>query len=102
MKTVILISLCQILIETNICYGTVIRGFKNKSSCKRFRYSDLEKITNKFKLPLGGGGFGKVYQGTLKDGTAVAVKLRSQNSTQGTKQFQSEVYTKFIFRMGYN
>jgi hypothetical protein len=48
-------------------------------------------ITNNFQRVLGRGGFGKVYDGFLEDGTQVAVKLRSQSSTQGVKEFLSEV-----------
>ena len=95
-------------IRNYICLLAVISGsFKNKLSCKRrsprFKYSDLVKITNNFdsKSFLGEGGFGKVYQGKLKDGTKVAVKLRMPKSNQGPEQFQNEVYNKYIFCMEY-
>ncbi|GJN14987.1 hypothetical protein PR202_gb01871 [Eleusine coracana subsp. coracana] len=39
---------------------------------------------------VGEGGFGKVYDGFLEDGTQVAVKLRSQSSNQGVKEFLAE------------
>jgi hypothetical protein len=58
---------------------------------RRFTYKELEMITNNFQRVLGRGGFGKVYDGFLEDGTQVAVKLRSQSSTQGVKEFLSEV-----------
>ncbi|OAY63219.1 putative leucine-rich repeat receptor-like serine/threonine-protein kinase [Ananas comosus] len=36
------------------------------------------------------GGFGKVYDGFLENGTQVAVKMRSQSSHQGVKEFLCE------------
>ncbi|KAF8727327.1 hypothetical protein HU200_018929 [Digitaria exilis] len=57
---------------------------------RRFTYKELEMITNNFQRVLGRGGFGKVYDGFLEDGTQVAVKLRSQSSNQGVKEFLSE------------
>lgn len=58
---------------------------------RQFTYIELKKITNGFKRALGKGGFGSVYHGTLEDGTEVAVKMRSESSSQGTKEFLSEV-----------
>ncbi|CAL4902173.1 unnamed protein product [Urochloa decumbens] len=58
---------------------------------RRFTYKELDMITNNFQHVLGRGGFGKVYNGFLEDGTQVAVKLRSQSSNQGVKEFLSEV-----------
>lgn len=58
---------------------------------REFTYSDLERITNNFKNSIGKGAFGTVYHGLLEDGTQVAVKLRSQSSSQGTKEFLAEV-----------
>ena len=58
---------------------------------RRFTYKELEMVTNNFRHVLGRGGFGKVYDGFLEDGTQVAVKLRSQSSNQGVKEFLMEV-----------
>nr|CAB3464667.1 unnamed protein product [Digitaria exilis] len=58
-----------------------------------FTYKDLEMITNNFQRVLGRGGFGDVYDGFLEDGTQVAVKLRSDSSNQGVKEFLAEAQT---------
>jgi hypothetical protein len=58
---------------------------------RRFTYKELEMITNNFQRVLGQGGFGKVYNGFLEDGTQVAVKLRSESSNQGAREFLLEV-----------
>jgi hypothetical protein len=58
---------------------------------RRFTYKELEAITNNFKRVLGRGGFGSVYDGFLEDGTQVAVKLRSESSNQGVREFLTEV-----------
>ncbi|CAL4909209.1 unnamed protein product [Urochloa decumbens] len=60
---------------------------------RRFSYKELEMITNNFERVLGRGGFGKVYDGFLEDGTQVAVKLRSDSSNQGVKEFLAEAQT---------
>ncbi|KAL3526823.1 hypothetical protein ACH5RR_011479 [Cinchona calisaya] len=43
------------------------------------------------KLVIGEGGFGKVYRGTLRDGTKVAVKRSEPGRTQGLPEFQTEI-----------
>jgi len=48
-------------------------------------------MTNNFQRVLGKGGFGMVYHGTVKGSDQVAVKVLSQSSTQGYKQFKAEV-----------
>ncbi|KAI4964975.1 hypothetical protein ZWY2020_057719, partial [Hordeum vulgare] len=57
---------------------------------RRFTYEELKRITNGFDRVLGQGGFGRVYDGFLEDGTQVAVKLRSHSSNQGVKEFLAE------------
>ncbi|WCJ25082.1 G-type lectin S-receptor-like serine/threonine-protein kinase At5g24080 [Euphorbia peplus] len=40
----------------------------------RFSYVELKALTNNFSQMLGQGGFGSVFEGTLDDGTKIAVK----------------------------
>ncbi|GJY80417.1 receptor-like serine/threonine-protein kinase ALE2 [Tanacetum coccineum] len=64
----------------------------NKGSAKRFSSTDTEKATdNSNELGvLGEGGFGRVYSGTLEDGTKVAVKVLKRDK-QGGREFLAEV-----------
>ncbi|EEE64420.1 hypothetical protein OsJ_19264 [Oryza sativa Japonica Group] len=75
-------------------YGPTNNGSGHNSSLRLenrwFTYNELEKITNKFQRVLGQGGFGKVYDGFLEDGTEVAVKVRTESSNQGDKEFLVE------------
>ncbi|XP_030483587.2 senescence-induced receptor-like serine/threonine-protein kinase [Cannabis sativa] len=53
-------------------------------------YADIIDITNNFEKIIGKGGFGTVFHGYLND-TQVAVKILSESSAQGYKEFQAEV-----------
>ncbi|XP_058004942.1 putative leucine-rich repeat receptor-like serine/threonine-protein kinase At2g19230 isoform X2 [Hevea brasiliensis] len=66
------------------------------SNNRSFSYSEIVSITHNFETIIGEGGFGKVYFGTLKDNTQVAVKLLSQYSRQGYKEFQAEAQLLMI------
>ncbi|CAA7018121.1 unnamed protein product [Microthlaspi erraticum] len=87
---------------------TVDDTFANKKS-RRFTYSEVLKMTNNFQNVLGRGGFGMVYHGTTLNGSQeVAVKLLSQSSTQGYKEFKAEVdlllrvhHTNLVSLVGY-
>ncbi|XAR53406.1 Non-specific serine/threonine protein kinase [Bertholletia excelsa] len=57
----------------------------------RFTYSEIVSITNNFHTTLGKGGFGTVYLGGMEDGNDVAVKMLSPASSQGHKEFRTEV-----------
>ncbi|XLU58354.1 hypothetical protein S245_053002 [Arachis hypogaea] len=57
---------------------------------KRYRFSDVKKMTNSFKDELGQGGFGIVYKGKLSNGSDVAVKMLNQSKENG-EDFINEV-----------
>jgi hypothetical protein len=56
----------------------------------RFIYEDLKAMTRNFSQVLGEGGFGKVFEGILLDGTKIAVK-QLNGSSQVRKSFLTEV-----------
>ncbi|GLT26767.1 hypothetical protein SLA2020_018120 [Shorea laevis] len=60
---------------------------------KSFTYGELALATNNFDIiaQIGQGGYGKVYRGTLADGTIVAVKRAQEGSLQGEKEFLTEI-----------
>ncbi|KAK9750269.1 hypothetical protein RND81_02G183100 [Saponaria officinalis] len=59
---------------------------------KQFSYDTLSKATDRFhpSRKLGEGGFGPVFKGKLVDGREVAVKMLSQHSRQGQREFINE------------
>eukprot|EP00249_Psilotum_nudum_P024171 c29111_g1_i2 orf=402-3044(-) len=61
--------------------------------CRYFSFAEILEMTNRFDEArvLGVGGFGKVYQGVLDDGTKVAVKRGNPCSEQGIAEFQTEI-----------
>ncbi|KAJ0236102.1 LRR receptor-like serine/threonine-protein kinase [Hirschfeldia incana] len=63
---------------------------KADSNTLLFTFSDIVKMTNSFCRVLGKGGFGTVYHGYYNN-LQVAVKLLSETSAQGFKEFRSEV-----------
>ena len=58
----------------------------------RYSYDDLQDMTENFNKKLGAGGFGTVFEGTLIDGTKIAVK-RLDGLNQIKKSFFAEVET---------
>lgn len=58
---------------------------------KRFTYSEVVAFTDNFERVLGEGGFGIVHHGSLNGTQPIAVKLLSQSSVQGYKEFKAEV-----------
>uniref|UniRef100_A0A8I6YQR5 non-specific serine/threonine protein kinase n=1 Tax=Hordeum vulgare subsp. vulgare TaxID=112509 RepID=A0A8I6YQR5_HORVV len=57
---------------------------------REFSYKELKHITNNFSQEIGKGGFGPVFLGCLENGNPVAVKVRSESSSQGGKEFLAE------------
>ncbi|KAL9662709.1 hypothetical protein QQ045_027542 [Rhodiola kirilowii] len=58
-----------------------------------FSYAELEDATDRFSSTnfLAEGGFGSVYRGVMQDGQVVAVKQHKLASSQGDREFCSEV-----------
>ncbi|PHT33405.1 hypothetical protein CQW23_25205 [Capsicum baccatum] len=59
---------------------------------KRYNYSEVKKITSRFKNKLGQGEFGIVYRGSLANGSHVAVKVLN-----GLKGNGEEFINEFIY-----
>lgn len=62
-------------------------------SVKTFTLAEIERATKRFddSRIIGEGGFGRVYEGTLEDGTRVAVKALKRDDQQGGREFLAEV-----------
>ncbi|KAL5984426.1 hypothetical protein ACLOJK_018531 [Asimina triloba] len=60
-----------------------------------FSHNQLRSATGNFNYAnkIGGGGFGVVYKGILRDGTQVAIKSLSAESNQGDREFLTEIDT---------
>jgi len=60
---------------------------------RAFTYGEMSSATNNFSISaqVGQGGYGKVYKGTLSDGTVVAIKRAQEGSLQGEKEFLTEI-----------
>ncbi|GJY68525.1 leucine-rich repeat transmembrane protein kinase protein, partial [Tanacetum coccineum] len=61
-----------------------------KQRNQQYTYSEVKSITNNFTTVIGKGGFGAVFRGSI-GGNQVAVKILSESSAQGYKEFQAEV-----------
>ncbi|KAF8677018.1 hypothetical protein HU200_046475 [Digitaria exilis] len=75
---------------------------------REFSYRELKHITNNFSQEIGKGGFGAVFLGFLENGNPVAVKVRSESSSQGRKEFLAEAqhltrihHKNFVSLVGY-
>ncbi|PPS12539.1 hypothetical protein GOBAR_AA08098 [Gossypium barbadense] len=73
--------------------------FQNGMGPNKFPFMEIDKMTSNFKgEKLGGGGFGAVYRGYVRDlDTLVAVQQIAKASKQGIKEYTSEV--KIISRL---
>ncbi|CAL8119100.1 unnamed protein product [Prunus armeniaca] len=58
----------------------------------RYSYSDIKKMTGRFKDKLGEGGFGTVFKGKLRSGRFGAIKILGKSKANG-QDFMSEVAT---------
>ncbi|TVU19952.1 hypothetical protein EJB05_36135, partial [Eragrostis curvula] len=58
-----------------------------------FSFEEAKNCTSNFSdsHEIGAGGYGKVYKGTLEDGTVVAIKRAEPGSLQGVAEFKNEI-----------
>ncbi|XP_021843392.2 G-type lectin S-receptor-like serine/threonine-protein kinase SD2-5 isoform X2 [Spinacia oleracea] len=103
-KLVLSISVSLVLVTGACCYVLMIRRRRSSDNefdgsldvfvetVSRFSFESLKLATQDFKTKLGRGGFGSVFEGTLGDGTKVAVKWLDSLG-QGRKEFLAEVNT---------
>ncbi|CAN4126214.1 unnamed protein product [Withania somnifera] len=74
--------------------GTQVRELQIATNNVRlFSYNSLRSATDNFhpSKKIGGGGFGVVYKGVLRDGRTVAIKCLSAESKQGTSELLTEI-----------
>lgn len=88
----IVILLCLILIIVYKRKRILVGKTRMEGSLVAFVYKDLQIATKNFSEKLGGGSFGSVFKGVLRDSSIVAVKML-QSVNQGEKEFRSEVST---------
>ncbi|KAE8099220.1 hypothetical protein FH972_017217 [Carpinus fangiana] len=76
----------------NIASQTEAEGIPT-NNVQLFSYHYLRSATGNFhpSKKIGGGGYGVVYKGVLRDGTQVAIKSLSAESKQGTQEFLTEI-----------
>ncbi|KAG2616437.1 L-type lectin-domain containing receptor kinase SIT2-like [Panicum virgatum] len=83
-----------LLLRRRFAFAELREDWEVEFGPHRFSYKDLFHATQGFKSEnlLGAGGFGKVYKGVLPiSKSEVAVKRVSHDSSQGMKEFISEV-----------
>ncbi|TQE10318.1 hypothetical protein C1H46_004030 [Malus baccata] len=78
------------LVKLPVEIDEVVSGVLN---VKQYTYKELQIATENFSKEnkIGQGGFGSVYKGTLKDGTLAAIKVLSAESSQGLREFLTEI-----------
>ncbi|XAR68923.1 Non-specific serine/threonine protein kinase [Bertholletia excelsa] len=72
----------------------IIEDWELEIGPQRYSYQELKQATRSFRDNelLGVGGFGRVYRGTLPNSnTQIAVKRISHDSSQGIREFVSEI-----------
>ncbi|VAH65333.1 unnamed protein product [Triticum turgidum subsp. durum] len=68
-------------------------GAPQLKGARFFSFDELKNCTNNFSEnhEIGSGGYGKVYKGTIEDGTGVAIKRAEYGSKQGAVEFKNEI-----------
>ncbi|KAJ9140782.1 hypothetical protein P3X46_031386 [Hevea brasiliensis] len=74
------------------CHQSIEAFLKNNGvmSPKRYKYTEVKKMTGSFNDKLGQGGYGSVFKGKLPDGRLVAVKILKESKSNG-EEFINEV-----------
>ncbi|KAK6162418.1 hypothetical protein DH2020_002259 [Rehmannia glutinosa] len=85
--------LCFIFYRKITRKRTVPTDLKPPFPPQRFSFSLLRRSTDSFSAAnrLGQGGFGSVFKGILPSGQEIAVKLMSEASIQGEREFHNEL-----------
>ncbi|KAL6128378.1 hypothetical protein ACLB2K_071733 [Fragaria x ananassa] len=93
MKFSFLCSKCLLSSRAGIVDDSNLPGVQFLQKVHAFSYNELKVATNEFhpSNKIGEGGFGTVYKGRLNDGRDVAVKVLSEESRQGDREFLSEL-----------
>ena len=68
----------------------------NPTKSRVFTREEMIAATQSFSREIGRGGFGSVFLGKLPQGKYIAVKVLSQSSRQGFKEFLNEVIFRYI------
>lgn len=66
-------------------------GDTSTEAAQCFSLAELESATKNFERKIGSGGFGVVYYGKMKNDMEIAVKVLTNNSFQGKREFSNEV-----------
>jgi hypothetical protein len=74
---------------TSNCHFRIAQPIADPEFCLISR--ELQKATSNFTTVLGQGAFGPVYKADMSSGEILAVKVLSNNSKQGEKEFHNEV-----------
>ncbi|KAL4358099.1 hypothetical protein AHAS_Ahas09G0252800 [Arachis hypogaea] len=82
--------LLTILAALSIVAALLLLSQHGSLPTRQYKYSEIQKFTDDFKVKLGQGGYGTVYKGKLQDDSLVAVKVLSE--VKGTaEEFINEV-----------
>ncbi|KAK9149029.1 hypothetical protein Scep_007786 [Stephania cephalantha] len=77
--------------SASLSFGSSITTFTGPA--RTFSANEIERATDSYSNSriLGEGGFGRVYNGILDDGTNVAAKVLKRDDLQGGREFLAEV-----------
>ncbi|WMV13945.1 hypothetical protein MTR67_007330 [Solanum verrucosum] len=93
--TLINVAVYYIRRNAEIKSGKTYNGISSGvHQCRQFSLDEMERSTNNFdpQLVIGSGGYGTVYKGDIDGGeTTVAVKRSKPGSSQGEKEFWTEI-----------